>query len=108
MLAEYMGNSPSYSAYNELPVPPTIPAYTSLSTEGRVRPYYCWLHGHNNTHNGISCKVMAANPAYTGAMKTASSHVGSGGNPKVNVPIQLPLFGTTVSPDAMVLLCYYY
>ena len=46
MLAGYMGHSPSYSAYNELPVPPTIPAYTSLSTEGRIRPYYCWLHGH--------------------------------------------------------------
>jgi hypothetical protein len=85
MLAGLMSNSPSYSAYNELPEPFTMPVSTSLSTEGRVRPYYCWLHGHNNTHNGISCKVMAANPAYTGAMKAASSHVGSGGNPKVRV-----------------------
>jgi len=71
MLAGLMSNSTGYGAYKELPVPPPIPVSvaTSLSTEGRVRPYYCWLHGHNNSHNGISCKVMANNPAYTEAMK---------------------------------------
>jgi hypothetical protein len=55
----------------------------------RPREFYCWLHGWNNTHHGITCKIMGANTAYTHAMKNATGPTNTGGNPKVSVPVHL-------------------
>jgi phage tail protein X len=43
------------------PVPPT----TML---------YCFAHGMNSTHNGMNCRFMAQNPAYTDSMKRATCY----------------------------------
>jgi hypothetical protein len=53
------------------------------SSAQRPRSHYCGLHGWNNDHNGTECRVMARNRRYTDAMRAATTHVGTGGNPKV-------------------------
>jgi hypothetical protein len=35
---------------------------------------YCFAHGLNSTHNGMNCRFMAQNPAYTDAMKRATCY----------------------------------
>jgi hypothetical protein len=57
------------------------------SSESRPRSHYCGLHGWNNDHNGIECRGMAHNKRFTRAMRAATTHVGTGGNPKVGVPV---------------------
>ena len=45
------------------------------------------MHGWNNDHNGTECRGMARDKRYTPAMRAATTHVGTGGNPKVGVPV---------------------
>jgi hypothetical protein len=52
-----------------------------------ARAHYCWLHGWNNSHEGNVCKVMTNDAQYTSAMRNATSEIGSGGNPKIGVPV---------------------
>ena len=82
-----MGSSSGYGTqYGMLP-PPTPPANAYMSSASRPRQFYCWLHGWNNTHNGAQCNVMGADMAYTQQMKAATSPHGTGGNPKIGVPV---------------------
>ena len=62
---------------------PTVPSAFFGSQE---RPFYCFVHGSNISHNGAQCKVMAQNPLYTADMKAATSSA-SGGNPNVGPPV---------------------
>ncbi len=57
------------------------------SSAQRPRSHYCGLHGWNNDHNGTECRVMARDRRYTDTMRAATTHVGTGGNPKVGVPV---------------------
>jgi hypothetical protein len=82
-----MGGSSSADGHFGMPVPPMPPANAYLSSTPRPRPFYCWLHGYNNTHNGCHCNVMGANREYTSQMKAATSPNGTGGNPKIGVPV---------------------
>lgn len=43
-------------------------------TGGRGSPQlrYCFEHGNNPTHDGLACRVMAADPSYTQDMKSAT------------------------------------
>ena len=87
MMAGYMATSPAHGASEELPVyPPPYPNAT-FNADSRTRPFYCWLHGHNNSHNGSDCRVMTANGEYTAAMRAARTSTGTGGNPNVGVPV---------------------
>jgi hypothetical protein len=84
-----MGSSSGYGTqYGMLP-PPTPPANAYMSSSDRPRQFYCWLHGWNNTHNGAQCNVMGADRAYTQQMKSATTPNGTGGNPKIGVPVWL-------------------
>ena len=84
-----MGSSYGYGTqYGMLP-PPTPPANAYMSSSGRPHQFYCWLHGWNNTHNGAQCNVMGADRAYTQQMKSATTPNGTGGNPKIGVPVWL-------------------
>jgi hypothetical protein len=94
IIADMVG-SPSRDAHLGMPVPPTEYPNATLFSESRPRANYCWLHGWNNTHPGTTCKVMGQNPAYTHAMKHATGPNGTGGNPRVGVPVSFsrpPLF----------------
>ena len=53
----------------------------------RPRSHYCGFHGWNNDHNGTACRAMAGDKRFTDAMKAATTHVGTGGNPKIGVPV---------------------
>ena len=57
------------------------------SSEFRPRSHYYGLHGWNNDHNGTECRGMARDQRFTPAMRAATTHVGTGGNPKVGVPV---------------------
>ena len=35
---------------------------------------YCYFHGYNNTHDGMACKFMEGDAAYTPTMKKARTH----------------------------------
>ena len=84
-----IGSSSGYGTqYGMLP-PPTPPANAYMSSSARPRQFYCWLHGWNNTHNGAQCNVMGADRAYTQQMKSATTPNGTGGNPKIGVPVWL-------------------
>ena len=82
-----MGSSPGYDAHSGMLHPPTPPANAHMASSGRPRPFYCWLHGWNNTHNGAQCNIMGANQEYTQQMKSATTPNGTGGNPKIGVPV---------------------
>jgi hypothetical protein len=84
-----MGGSSSAGGHFGMPVPPMPPANAYLSSTPRPRQYYCWLHGYNNTHDGCHCNVMGANREYTSQMKAATSPNGTGGNPKIGIPVCL-------------------
>ncbi len=62
--------------------------HVSLLSTARPRPFYCWLHGYNHTHDGATCNVMRANPEYTAYEKNAASPDGTGGNRNVGVPVR--------------------
>ena len=82
-----MTTSPMQGLYNGMPVPPDQHPHTSLLSSTPPREFYCWLHGWNNTHHGCTCNVMGANQAYTPAMRSARGPDGTGGNPKIGVPV---------------------
>jgi hypothetical protein len=82
-MASSSGNGTHYG----MPVPPYSPTYAHMASSARPRQYYCWLHGWNNTHNGSQCNVMGADQEYTQQMKAATSPNGTGGNPKIGVPV---------------------
>ena len=90
-----MGGSSSASGYFGMPVPPMPPANAYLSSTPRPRQFYCWLHGYNNTHDGCNCNVMGANREYTSQMKAATSPNGTGGNPKIGIPVCLQRLPST-------------
>jgi hypothetical protein len=64
-------------------------AYATQNDPSAYRPrsHYCGLHGLNNDHNGSKCRGMARDKRFTEAMRAATTHVGTGGNPKVGVPV---------------------
>ena len=68
------------------------------------RPFYCFCHGHNISHNGSTCKVMAQDPGYTAEMKAATS-TATGGNPNVGPPITHRLLHA-ISPLLTALLVF--
>jgi hypothetical protein len=77
-----------YNAYFDMPVPPSLHTSSSLFSESRPRAHYCWLHGWNNSsHPGVQCQVMARSDEYTNEMRLASGPLGTGGNPKIGVPV---------------------
>jgi hypothetical protein len=84
-----MQGSSSIGGHFGMPVPPMPPANAYLSSTPRPRPYYCWLHGYNNTHDGCNCNVMGANREYTSQMKAATSPNGTSGNLKLGIPVCL-------------------
>ncbi len=65
------------------------PAYATQNDPSAYRPrsHYCGLHGWNNNHNGPECREMARDKRFTEAMRAATTHVGTGGNPKVGLPV---------------------
>jgi hypothetical protein len=79
--------APNYGGNFGMPV--YSPAHTNaiLVSSARPRRYYCWLHGWNNSHDGVDCKVMTNDMQYTAQMCNATSEIGSGGNPKIGVPV---------------------
>ena len=81
-------------------------AYAAQNGSSAQRPHshYCGFHGWNNSHNGSECRSMARDPKFTVAMKAATTHVGTGGNPKVGPPVwftrpPLHIFVPIDSPD---------
>ena len=80
---------PGQHAYAGMPSAPNPYSHVSLLSSARPRPFYCWLHGYNTTHDGVTCNVMRANPEYTAYQKNATSPDGTGGNPNVGVPISV-------------------
>ncbi len=79
--------SPVQGLYNGMPVPPHHFPPATLSSCAPPRRYYCWRHGWNNTHHGDTCNIMGTNQAYTPAMRSARGPEGTGGNPKIGVPV---------------------
>jgi hypothetical protein len=77
------------------------------SSESRPRSHYCGLYGWNNDHNGTQCCGMARDKRFTPAMRAATTHVGTGGNPKVAVPVGFvrpsPFAASPFWPDAICL-----
>ena len=82
-----MTGGPGQHAYAGMPSAHDPYSHVSLFSSARPRPFYCWLHGYNNTHDGATCNVMRANPEYTAYQKNAASPDGTGGNPNVGVPV---------------------
>ena len=72
-----------FNAYRESTGFRTVPkAYFGA----QQRPFYCFVHGSNNSHPGSACKVMAQDQRYTPAMKATTS-AATGGNPNVGPPV---------------------
>ena len=82
-----MTGSPGQHAYTGMSSAHDPYSHVSLLSSARPRPFYCWLHGYNNTHDGVTCNVMRANPEYTAYQKNAATPDGTGGNPNVGVPV---------------------
>jgi hypothetical protein len=80
---------PAYGGNFGMSVYPPAPAHThaTLTSSARPRAHCCLLHGWNNSHEGNVCKVMTNDAQYTSAMRNATSEIGSGGNPKIGVPV---------------------
>jgi hypothetical protein len=71
------------------------------SAVSRSRRYYCGLHGWNNSHHSPQCRVMADDDTYPASLRVATTHVGTGGNPKVGPPVSFnrpPPFSFVPSP----------
>jgi hypothetical protein len=73
---------------------PTVP---SAFFGTQARPFYCFVHGSNTSHNGAQCKVMTQNPLYTAEMKAATSSA-TGGNPNVRPPVSRPMLNAFAPP----------
>ncbi len=82
-----MTAAPSYGGQNGMPDDPQGSSQTTLFSSARPRANYWWLHGWNNVHNGVECKVMTNDPANAARMKNATGPHGTGGNPKIGVPV---------------------
>jgi hypothetical protein len=80
-------SGPVYGANFGMPVYPPANTNATLVSSARPRRYYCWLHGWNNSHDGRDCKVMTNDTHYMAQMCNATSEIGSGGNPKIGVPV---------------------
>jgi hypothetical protein len=99
-----MTASPMHGLHTGMLVHPPPPPNATLLSSAPPRDFCCWLHGWNNTHHGAVCKIMLASPQYyTSEMKSARTDVGTGGNPRIGVPVEyLPshlfLFLHRVSP----------
>ena len=104
-----MTASPMQGLYSGMPVPTDQSPHATLLSSAPPREFYCWLHGWNNTHHGGTCNIMGTNQAYTPAMRSARGPDGTGGNPKIGVPVHysrppklcsscLPLPSPTFSP----------
>ncbi len=64
-----MKGRPGQYASNGMPSAPDPYSDVSLLSTARPRPFYCWLHGFNNSHDGVTCNIMRANPEYTSYQK---------------------------------------
>jgi hypothetical protein len=54
----------------------------------RPRWFCCGLHWWNNSHESPQCRVMMADEeTYPESLRVATTHVGTGGNPKVGPPV---------------------
>ncbi len=66
------------------------------------RRFYCGLHGWNNSHDSPQCRVMMADEeTYPASLRFATTHLGTGGNPKVGPPVSFnrpPPFSFMPSP----------
>ncbi len=78
-----MTGGPGQYASNGMPSAPDPYSDAALLSAARHQPFYCWIHGYNNTHDGITCNVMRANPEYTSYQGNAASSDGTGGNPSI-------------------------
>jgi hypothetical protein len=76
------------SVYNQ-PSGVTVPS-AFFSPSERQRPFYCFVHGFNISHDSSDCWVMSNDVQYTAALRTATSPVGTGGNPNVDPLVSLP------------------
>ena len=76
------------TVYNQ-PSGVTVPS-AFFSRSERQRPFYCFVHGFNISHDSPDCRVMSNDAQYTAAMRAATSPVGTGGNPNVGPPVSLP------------------
>jgi hypothetical protein len=84
----YFGHGQAQAAMHTFP--PTVPsAFFSRTMGDRPRPHYCYVHGFNVSHDGPACRVMDSDQRYTAAMKTATTPVGTGGNPNLGPPVRL-------------------
>jgi hypothetical protein len=54
MMAGYMDTSLAQGASEELPVYPPLYPNATFNADSRTRPYYCWLHGYNNSHKRVT------------------------------------------------------
>ena len=82
-----MTASPMHGLHTGMLVQPPNPPNPTLLSSAPPRDFHCWLHGWNNTHHGAVCKIMRASPEYTAEMKNARTDVGTGGNPRIGVPV---------------------
>jgi hypothetical protein len=80
-------SGPVYGANFGIPVYPPANTNATMASSARPRRYYCWLHGWSNSHDGCDCKVVTNDTQYTAQTRNATSEIGSGGNPKIGVPI---------------------
>ncbi len=71
-------------------------------TGSRPRRFYCGLHGWNNSHDSPQCRVMAEDASYPAALRSATTHEDTGGNPRVGPPVSFrrpPPFVFVPSPS---------
>jgi hypothetical protein len=80
-------SGPVYGANFGMPLYPPANTIATLASSARPRRYYCRLHGWNNSHDERDCQVMTNDTQYTVQMRNATSEIGSGGNPKIGVPV---------------------
>ena len=74
------------------------------NTGSRPRQFYCGLHGWNNSHNSPQCRVMLEDASYPAALRSATTHEGTGGNPRVGPPVSFrrpPPFMFVPSPSPL-------
>jgi hypothetical protein len=100
-----MTASPMHGLHTGMLVQPPNPPNATLLSSAPPRDFYCWLHGWNNTHHGAVCKIMGASPQYTSEMKSARTDVGTGGNPRIGVPVGFSRPRNFFSPFTACLPC---
>jgi hypothetical protein len=90
MMDENFGSSSVATGYGV----PTVP---SAFFGTQARPFYCYVHGYNNSHNSAQCNVMAQDPQYTADMRAAISPA-TEGNPNVGPPVSRPMMRAFHNP----------